>query len=56
MSAFRDAVMGGLKERYGVRAIEQAPPKYDSASAGMVENASNQVKKRVQRSIWHHCP
>ena len=29
--AFRDAV--------GVRAIAQAPPKYDSASAGMVENA-----------------
>ena len=26
-------------ERLGVRAIAQAPPKHDSASGGMVENA-----------------
>ena len=37
MLAFRDAVIRELKERFGVRAIAQAPPTYDSASAGMVE-------------------
>ena len=31
MLAFRDAVIRELKERFGVRAIAQAPPKYDSA-------------------------
>ena len=35
----RDPVIRELKERLGVRAIAQAPPKYDSASGGMVENA-----------------
>ena len=39
MLGFRNAVIRELKERFGVRAIAQAPPKYDSASAGMVENA-----------------
>ena len=40
MFSFRDAVIRELKERFGVRAITQAP-KYDSASAGMVEIAIN---------------
>ena len=39
MFAFRDAVIRELKERFGVRAIAQAPPKYDSASAGMLEDS-----------------
>ena len=38
MIDFRNAVIRELKERSGVRAIAQAPPKYDSASADMVEN------------------
>ena len=42
MSAFLDTVIRELKERFGVRAIAQAPPKYDFASAGMVENAIKQ--------------
>ena len=46
--SFRDAVIRELKERFGVRAIAQAPPKYDSASAGMVENAIKQVKEQVR--------
>ena len=44
MSALRDAVIKE-KERFGVRAITQAPPKYDSAPAGVVESAIKQVKK-----------
>ena len=48
MLAFRDAVIRELKERFGVRAIAQAPPKYDSASCGMVENAIKQVKEKVR--------
>ena len=48
MLAFRDAVIRKLKERFGVRAIPQAPPKYDSASAGMVENTIKQVKEKVR--------
>ena len=44
--AFRDVVIRELKERFGVRAIAQAPPKYNSASAGMVEHANKQVKVR----------
>ena len=35
-----------LKERFGVRGIAQAPPKYDSASVGMVENAIKQGKDK----------
>ena len=35
-----------LKERFGVRGIAQAPPKYDSASVGMVENAIKQGKEK----------
>ena len=38
MLVFRDAVIRELKERFGVRAIVQAPPKYNSASAGMMES------------------
>ena len=37
--AGRDLLIRELKERLCVRAIAQAPPKYDSASGGMVENA-----------------
>ena len=44
---FRDAVIRELKERFGVQAIAQGSPKYDSASAGMVENAIKQVKEKV---------
>ena len=44
MLAFRDAVISE-KERFGVRAIAQAPPKYDSAPAGVVESAIKQVKE-----------
>ena len=51
MLAFRDAVIRELKERLGVRAIAQAPPKYDSASAGMVENAIKQVKEKVRTLV-----
>ena len=39
MSVFRDAINRSLKERFLVRAIAQAPPKYDSVSASMAENA-----------------
>ena len=45
MLAFRDALIRELKERFGVRAIAQAPPQYDSASSGMVEKAIKQVKE-----------
>ena len=48
MLAFRDAVIRQLKERFGVRALAQAPPKYDSASAGMVENTMKQVKESAK--------
>ena len=51
MLAFRDAVTRELKERFGVRSIAQAPPKYDSASAGMVENAMKQVKEKVRTLV-----
>ena len=51
MPAFRDAVISELKERFGVRAIAQAPPKYDSASAGVVENAIKQVKEKVRTLV-----
>ena len=51
MLAFRDAVIRELKERFGVRAIAQAPPKYGSASAGMVENAIKQVKEKVRTLV-----
>ena len=47
MLAFRDAVIRELKERFGVRAIAQAPPKYDS-NTGMVENAIKQVKEKCE--------
>ena len=49
--AFRDAVIRELEERSGVRAIPQAPPKYDSASAGMVEDAIKQVKEKVRTVV-----
>ena len=48
MLAFRDAVIRELKEHFGVRAISQAPFKYESASIGMVENAIKQVKEKVR--------
>ena len=51
MSAFRFAVIRELKERFGVRAIAQAPPECDSASAGMVENAIKQVKEKVRTLV-----
>ena len=51
MLEFRDAAIRELKERFGVRAIAQAPPKYDSASAGMVENAIKQVKEKVRNLV-----
>ena len=47
MSAFRDAVIRVLKERSGVRAIAQAPLKYDAASADMLVNAITKVKEEV---------
>ena len=37
--AFHDAVIREPEERFGVRAIAQAPPTYDSASGGVVEKA-----------------
>ena len=48
MLAFRDAVIRELKERFGVRAIAQAPPTCDSASASMVDNAIKQIKEKVR--------
>ena len=48
MSACRDAVIRELKERSGVRAIAHAPPKYDSASAGMVETPSNKSRRKCE--------
>ena len=51
MLAFRDAVIKELKERFGVPAVAQAPPKFDSASAGMVENAIKQVKEKVRTLV-----
>ena len=44
--AFRDTVIRELKERSGVRAFAQAPPKYDFASIGMVETQSNKSKRK----------
>ena len=49
--SFRDAVIRELKERFGVRAIAQAAPKYGSASAGMVENAIKQVNEKVRTLV-----
>ena len=51
MLAFRDAVIRELKERFGVRAIAQAPPTHDSASAGMVETAIKQVQEEVRTLV-----
>ena len=51
MLAFRVAVIRELNERFGFRAIAQAPPKYDSASAGMVENVIKQVKEKVRTLV-----
>ena len=51
MLAFRDAVIRELKERFGVRAIAQAPPMYDTWSVGTVENAVKQVKKNVRTLV-----
>ena len=51
MLAFRDAMIREAKERCGVRAIAQAQPKYDSASAGMVENAIKRVKEKVRALV-----
>ena len=55
MLAFRDAVIRELKERFGVRAIPQAAPKDDSASAGTVENAMKQVKEKVRHVALAWC-
>ena len=49
MLASHDAVIRELQERSGVRAIAQAPSKYDSASADMLENA---IKEKV-RTLAH---
>ena len=51
MLAFRGAEIRELKECFRVRAIAQAPPEYDSASAGMVENAIQQVKEKVRTLV-----
>ena len=50
MLAFRDAVIRELKERFGVRAIAQAPPEYDSAPAGMVKTPSKRSKRKCE--LW----
>ena len=44
----RLAVARELKEQHGIRVIQQNTPKYDSASAGLVENAVKQVKEKVR--------
>ena len=44
MFAFRDAVITMLKERFGVRAIAQAPPKYDSGE----KTPSNKSRKKCE--------
>ena len=49
--AFRDADAKELKERCGVRDVAQAPPPYDSASAGMVEKSIRQVKEKVRSLV-----
>ena len=49
MLAFRDAVIRELKERFGVRAIAQAPQ--NSTSVGMVENAIKHVKEKVRTLV-----
>ena len=51
MRAFRGAVAKELGTRFGVRAIAQAPPKYDSASAGMLENASKLANEKVRTLV-----
>ena len=48
MLVFRDAVIKEFKERFCVKAIAQAPPRYDSASGDMVEKATKQVKEKVR--------
>ena len=44
----RLAVAMELKEQHGIRVIQQNTPKYDSASAGLIENAVKQVKEKVR--------
>ena len=51
MRALRDAVIRELNERFGVRPIAQAPPKYDAASAGMMENATKWVEAEVRTLV-----
>ena len=51
MLAFRNAVIRELKERFGFRAIAQGPPEYESAPAGIVENAIKQVKEKVRTLV-----
>ena len=40
-----------IPRRSEVTTIEKAPPKYDSASAGMVENAIKLVKEKVRSLV-----
>ena len=51
MRALRGAVNRNLNERFGVRPIAQGLPKYDSASAGMMENATKLVEAEVRTLV-----
>ena len=51
MLAFCDAVIReSFRKVFGVRAIAQAVPKDDSASAGMVETPSNRSRRKFE--LW----
>lgn len=51
MKAFRDAVAKELKEKFGIRAIPQGPPKYDSASSGFIESGIKAIKEKVRTLV-----
>ena len=51
MLAFRDAVIKEPKDSFCVREVSQAPAKYDSACAGMVENAIKLVKEKLRTLV-----
>jgi len=51
MKSFKDAVAKDLRERFGVRVITQATPKYDSASAGMIESGIKAIKEKVRTLV-----
>ena len=48
---YPELIVRSVKERLGDRAVAQAPPKCDSASAGVGENAIKQVTGKVRTLV-----